>query len=227
MTVTPDLDAFLDAALAHVPFDGWTETTFAAAAGDLGLSPDAARALAPRGAIDLAVALHRRGDAEMVARLAEADLSALRYSERVVTALQYRIEAMPDREAVRRATTLFSLPAHAATGANLIWGTADAVWIALGDTSRDGNWYSKRAILSAVWGSTVLFWLGDESVDHANTDAFIERRISDVMKIETVKGQLRANPLTKPLMELKDTLLGRIPAPRTRTSDDLPGRWTL
>ena len=62
---------------------------------------------------------------------------------------------------VRRGTTLFALPHHAAEGAKLIWGTADAIWTALGDTSDDVNWYTKRATLSAVYGSVVLFWLGE------------------------------------------------------------------
>jgi ubiquinone biosynthesis protein COQ9 len=52
---------------------------------------------------------------------------------------------------------------HAADGAKAIWGTADRIWTALGDTSDDLNWYTKRATLSAVYGSTVLYWLGDDS----------------------------------------------------------------
>ena len=175
----------------------------------------------PRGAIDLAVALHRRGDQAMVARLAEADLSEMRFSEKVAAALRFRLEEMPDREAVRRASTLFSLPNHAAEGGKLVWETADHVWTALGDTSRDGNWYSKRAILSGVWAATVLFWLGDDSPDAADTHAFIERRIDDVMKFEKLKGQLRDNPLTKPLMEMQEAFLSKMRAPSKPT--DVPG----
>ena len=215
------IDTLLDAALPHVAFDGWSDASFKAAVQDSGMSEEEARALAPRGAVDLAVAYHRRGDAEMVARLKEADLSDMRFREKVVTALRFRLEAMRDREAVRRASTLFSLPMHAAEGSKLVWETADHVWKALGDESRDGNWYSKRAILSGIWGATVLYWLGDDSVGHADTHDFIERRIEDVMRFEKMKGQLRENPLTKPFMQMQEKIMGKISAPRHR--DDVPG----
>lgn len=215
------LDALLDAALPHVAFDGWSEASFKAALRDIKMSEAEARAFAPRGAIDLAVAFHRRGDAEMVAKLTETDLSGMRFRDKVATALRFRLDAMQDREAVRRASTLFSLPMHAAEGGKLVWETADHVWTALGDESRDGNWYSKRAILSGIWASTVLFWLGDDSVGYADTHAFIDRRIEDVMRFEKLKGQLRDNPLTKPFMQMQEAVMGRMRAPTRR--DDVPG----
>jgi ubiquinone biosynthesis protein COQ9 len=52
-------DRLLDAALPHVPFDGWSEATFRAAVADTGVDPALARAACPRGALDLAVAFHR------------------------------------------------------------------------------------------------------------------------------------------------------------------------
>ena len=224
MPESPELDGLLDKALDHVAFDGWTETTFKAAAADAGLTFEEALAIAPRGALDLAVALHRRGDGRMVEEAEKLDLSSLKYSERVAELLKLRIRVMPDREAVRRATTLFALPTHAPEGAKLIWETADHVWNILGDTSTDGNWYSKRATLSAVWASVVLFWLGDDSADTLKTDEFIDRRIENVMQIEKMKGQLRENPLTKPLMDLQESFLSRMRPPRA-ASDDLPGKW--
>ncbi len=158
----------------------------------------------------------------MAAKMESADLSEMRYSEKVATALRFRIEAMDNREAVRRASTLFALPMHGVEGGKLIWETADHVWNALGDTSEDANWYTKRATLSGVWASTVLFWLGDESPGCANTLAFIDRRIEDVMRIEKMKGKLRENPISKPLMQLQEAFFSKMRAPKG-TPDDLPG----
>ena len=50
-------ERLLDAVLAHVPFDGWSETSFRAAIADSGVTDGLARALYPRGGIDLALAL--------------------------------------------------------------------------------------------------------------------------------------------------------------------------
>ncbi|MCG6885457.1 MAG: COQ9 family protein [Silicimonas sp.] len=215
------LDALLDAALPHVAFDGWSEASFRAACQDSGIDEAEARALAPRGALDLAVAYHRRGDRAMLDRLAETDLTGMKFRDKVATALKFRLDAMEDREAVRRASTLFSLPTHAGEGGKLVWETADHVWTALGDESRDGNWYSKRAILSGIWASTVLYWLGDSSVGHADTQAFIDRRIENVMQFEKLKGQMRENPLTRPFMRMQDAVMEKMRAPQPR--GDVPG----
>jgi ubiquinone biosynthesis protein COQ9 len=214
-------DQFLSAALAHVAFDGWSEATFTAALADSGLTEGLARALFPRGGVDLAIAYHRRGDAAMTTALAARDLATLRFRDRVALAIRLRLEAA-DKELVRRGSTLFALPQHAAEGAGLIWSTADAVWTALGDTSRDLNWYTKRASLSAVYGATVLFWLGDQSDDHAATWAFLDRRIENVMQFEKAKAAVKENSLAKALMRGPLKVLERISAPKGQ--DDLPGR---
>ncbi|MBV2359932.1 COQ9 family protein [Thalassococcus sp. CAU 1522] len=222
----PDLtNKLLDAVLMHVPFDGWSEAAFRAAIADIGCDPMVARGLFPRGAIDLAVAYHRRGDDAMVAAMKAADLSQMSIRERVTFAVRARLEAVEDREAVRRGTTLFALPTHAAEGARLIWGTADRIWDALGDSSRDINWYTKRATLAGVYSSTVLYWLGDDSPDQQATWAFLDRRIEDVMRIEKIKAQVRRNPGLQKLLAGPNWLLSRVKAPEPRQNDDLPGGW--
>lgn len=214
----------LDAALLHVPFDGWSDSAFRAAVADSEVDPVVARGLFPRGAIDLAVAFHRRGDDLMAERLAAADLSGMRFRDRVAHAVRVRIELVEDREAVRRGTTLFALPMHAAEGARLIWETADRIWTVLGDGSRDLNWYTKRATLAGVYSSTVLYWLGDDSLGNDATWSFLDRRIDDVMRIEKLKGDLRGNPVTRRLMTGTDWLAARVRAPERRDGG-LPGGW--
>jgi ubiquinone biosynthesis protein COQ9 len=211
----------LDAALAHVPFDGWSERTLQASIVDSGVPAGLARSLFPRGGVDLALAYHVRGDAAMSQRLLAMGLSSLRYRDRIAAAVRARLE-LADRELVRRGTTLFSLPQHAADGARAIWGTADRIWTALGDTSDDLNWYTKRGTLSAVYGATVLFWLGDDSTDHHATWEFLDRRIEQVMQFEKLKASFRENPLGKAFMSGPGRLFESIRAPRT--PEDLPGR---
>lgn len=211
----------LQAALPHVAFDGWSEATLQAAITDSGVAPALARALYPRGGVDLAVAYHRAGDAAMRDALGARDLTVLRFRDRVALAIRLRLEAA-DKELVRRGSALFALPQHALEGAGLIWSTADAIWTALGDTSRDINWYSKRTSLSAVYGATVLFWLGDTSDDHEATWAFLDRRIENVMQFEKLKAGVQKNPLTQALMKGPLKILERIAAPQA--TSDLPGK---
>ncbi|MEI4471628.1 COQ9 family protein [Frigidibacter sp. MR17.24] len=213
---TADLQArLLDAMLLNVPFDGWSETAFREAAQAAGVDLPLARVICPRGAVDLAVAYHRRGDAAMRAALGAEDLSGLRFRDRIARAVELRLTAA-DREAVRRGSALFALPQHAATGAKLVWETADAIWDALGDSSDDINWYSKRATLSAVYGATVLYWLGDESEGGAATRAFLDRRIGDVMGIESAKARVKDSRVLSTLFAAPIWLAGRVRAPGAR-----------
>lgn len=217
----PPLALLLDAALPHIVFDGWSDKTLRAAAKDCGVPYGLARALFPRGGVDMALAFHKRGDDEMRAALEASDLGAMRYRDRVAYALRLRLENIADKEAVRRGAALFALPQYSADGARAIWGTADAIWTALGDSSTDVNWYSKRATLSAVYSACLLYWLGDDSDAHHESWNFIDRRIDDVMQIETIKARLRANPVSKALLSGPMKILGNLRAPRT--AHDLPG----
>ncbi len=207
-----DKDTFLDAAQAHALFDGWSEATLRATAHDLGLEPAAVEGMFPRGPVDLALAYHQRGDAQMLARMAQADLAAMRYRDRVAAGVRFRLE-VADRELVRHGMALFALPHNAPLGAQAVWGTASRIWEALGDTSRDINWYTKRATLSAVYSATVLYWLGDDSEENAATWAFLDRRIEDVMRIEKTKAALRGNGLFQALMKGPGRVLERVRAP--------------
>jgi ubiquinone biosynthesis protein COQ9 len=215
-------DTLLDAVLPQVTFEGWSPAALAAGAAELGLDAAALGALAPRGALGLAADYHRRGDARMLAALAAQPLEELRYSDRVALAVRLRLKD-EDREVVRRGMALFALPQHATEGARLIWGTADAIWTALGDTSDDVNWYTKRMSLSGVISSTVLYWLGDQSEGAAETWAFVDRRIGDVMRIESAKASMLKTPVIGRLMEHPLNPFTRIRAPRR--AEGWPGRW--
>lgn len=216
-------DALLDAAVMHVPFDGWSEDALRAAATDCGMDITAARALFPRGGVDMALAFHQRGDRALAARLAEEDLGHLRFRDRVAYAVRLRIEIAEDRELVRRGTTLFALPPYAADGVRALWGTADTIWTALGDTSEDYNWYTKRATLSGVYSATVLYWLGDDSPGAQATWNFLDRRIDGVMQFERVKVAVQKNPLGKLLMAGPNAVLSCIKAPNRDARASMPG----
>ncbi|MDN5785502.1 COQ9 family protein [Pseudorhodobacter sp.] len=221
--------AILQAAIPHVAFEGWSDASFRAAIADSEVAPGLASALYPRGGLDLALEFHRRGDTDMVEKLAATDLTNMRYTARVAYAIHTRL-ADADRELVRRGTTLFALPQNAAEGARAIWGTADAIWKALGDTSTDFNWYTKRMTLSGVYASTVLFWLGDDSPGNAATWDFLDRRLADVGQFEKFKAGLRDNPLTRSLREgpfsSAFAVFDKVRMPgMPRMPDDLPGRY--
>jgi ubiquinone biosynthesis protein COQ9 len=179
----------LEAALPNVPFEGWSERVMLEAARAQGIHPALALNAFPGGPMDLVAYFSERTDDEMVAALAARDLAAMKIRRRIATAVRTRLDLLlPNREAVRRAATLGALPHNAPRMLALGYRTVDAMWRAAGDTATDFNHYTKRALLGAVYGATLAVWLQDDSPDQVRTWSFLDRRIDDVMRIETAKA---------------------------------------
>tara|TARA_R110000868_G_scaffold1871_6_gene14869 strand:- start:3138 stop:3827 length:690 start_codon:yes stop_codon:yes gene_type:complete len=184
--------AILAAALPNVAFDGWTTKLMREAADSAGVSHGEMRLAFPGGITDLADCFLADGDRRMEETLAKRDLASLKIRERITFAVRTRIEVdMKHREALRRAVTLLALPLSGTTGPHALYRTVDAIWRAIGDTSTDFNFYTKRALLAGVYSTVTINWFGDESEGYADTWAFLDRRIADVMQIEKAKASVQ------------------------------------
>jgi ubiquinone biosynthesis protein COQ9 len=182
----------LASALPNVAFDGWTTKVMREAADAAGVSHGEMRLAFPGGVTDLVDCFLADGDRRMEEALAKRDLASMKIRERITLAVRTRFEIDADhREAVRRAATLLALPISGAAGARALYRTVDAIWRAAGDTSTDFNFYTKRAILAGVYSAVAVAWFGDGSEDYADTWAFLDRRISDVMQIEKAKASVQ------------------------------------
>jgi ubiquinone biosynthesis protein COQ9 len=80
---------------------------------------------------------------------------------------------------VRRAVAVLALPGHGRVAARTLARTIDSIWHAAGDQSADFSWYTKRAILGAIYTATLVFWLRDAGEDDSATLAFLDRRLAD------------------------------------------------
>ncbi|MDE1147496.1 MAG: COQ9 family protein [Azospirillaceae bacterium] len=202
-------DRVLLAVLPNVAFDGWSDAALRQGARDAEVPPAQIAALFPGGVADLVAQFSDWADRAMLARLAGQDLSSLKVRARVALAVRTRLEILaPWAEAVQRASSFLAMPTHAALAARLLYRTVDAVWYAAGDTSVDFNYYTKRALLAGVQTATVLYWLGDRSEDHADSWAFLDRRIGNVLALG--KG---LSSLSLPKLSALKSLGGIVPSP--------------
>jgi len=194
----PEKRAILAAALPDIPFDGWTDTALLRATALAGFQPSMAMRAFPGGALGLLDFHIREADRKMLEALAGQDLAALKVRERVALAIRLRLaDQFPHREAIRKALTALALPHRMPAAIGQLHRTVDAIWYAAGDTSTDFSWYSKRALLAAVYSSTLLYWLDDRSPGQEKTWAFLDRRIANVMDIQRLTG--RADKLKEQL----------------------------
>ena len=186
-------DAAIAAMLPNVAFDGWTETALRRGLASIGVAEDEAGLLFPGGATDMLEAFTDWADRRMEAEAARLDLAHRRLPERVRAIIALRLaQNRPYKEAIRRALALLALPVNARLAATSTARTVDAIWHAAGDRSADFSWYTKHAILAAVYGATLLYWLRDTSEDDAATLDFLDRRLAGVASIGAVRRRAEA-----------------------------------
>ena len=171
-------------------FDGWSAEAVRAAAEQLGVDPAAAEFAFAGGPMQMIDAWLASIDAAMATAWPMEKLATLKIRERIRTLVQFRLDAVAgQKEALRRAQAIMAMPQNAARSLRLGWRSADAMWRLAGDTATDYNHYTKRMTLGALYGSTMAVYVGDQSEGHADTRAFLERRIDGVMRFEKAKAQ--------------------------------------
>ncbi|MEM8921853.1 MAG: COQ9 family protein [Pseudomonadota bacterium] len=182
-------ETLLDALLEIAPFEGWTRASLKEAAKASGLSSGEVSLAVPGGITDLLEAFAARADNEAARIIGDADLGRMKVRERITFAVRARIEAVaPHKEAARRAAEAAMAPWRVGLAHRLVWRTADVLWRSVGDKSTDGNWYSKRAILSGVLASTLVVWFAS---DDENAWRHLDARIDNVMQFEKVKARAK------------------------------------
>jgi ubiquinone biosynthesis protein COQ9 len=182
--------AVLEQALADVPFDGFTDGVLKHAAARVGAGPDEMQEAFPQGPASLVAQFSEWADGEMAKAMEGVDVTSVR--QKVTRAMRARIEVLaPHKQAARKAALFLAQPQHAVLALKLTAQTADAIWRAAGDTSTDFNYYSKRAIASAVYGATLVHWFSDNSEGSESTWAFLDKRIDEVMQFEKFKAQAK------------------------------------
>ncbi len=211
-----------DAALARVSTNGWNINSLKAAADDVGLDWLVAQAYWPLGCVSLLQRVEQEWQ-ERFAALAEGmDLSGMGTTARVralvlarleMLAPQYRLLQQLVQAAVRQPRLAWQMQQG-------VWQASSQLWYLAGDRATDHNWYSKRALLAAVYSSTLYYWLrqagqpGDAAGQGqgeagnqggagvtASVAAYLDRRLAEVRNIPKMQEKI-LTPFTKALTML-------------------------
>jgi ubiquinone biosynthesis protein COQ9 len=175
-------------------FDGWTRAAVDSAARQLGVDPVQARLAMPKSQAGLIALYIQEVYRALEAWFTPQRLKGLKIREKIRALVWQRLEIMgPAREAVRRALAILAMPQNVPLALRISWRAVDLMWRIAGDTSTDFNHYTKRMTLGAVYGSTLLAWLDDQSESWQETSAFLDRRIDGVMRFEKWKAEWRGS----------------------------------
>ena len=190
--IDPDAARVVEAALVHVPFDGWSDVALQAGASDAGMDESAVQRLFPGGPLDAVILHSAMADQAMVeafeAMDGRPDRVHLMIRELILIRLRH---SAANKEAVRRGLTLLAVPQNALASARALYSTVDAMWRAAGQRDTDFSFYTKRATLAAVYSATLLAWIADTSGDLASIEGFLDRRLQEVAKIPKASAPMR------------------------------------
>ena len=185
-------DRLLLAMLPDVVFDGWSLTALRAGARALGMPESEALGCFQGRAAPMVEWFADWADRRMLVEYPDRVTEGMRTQGRVVAAVMARFTVLgPHREAERRALAVLAMPQNGLLALRILYRTVDVIWYAVGDTATDFNFYSKRALLAAAYAATVLYWLEDNSPGYADTRAFLERRLGEIMSIPQTATRMR------------------------------------
>lgn len=192
MTLDEIRDLLAPVLARHAAFDGWRKEAVMMAAAEKGVDADIAALAFADGPVDMIDAWFASIDAAMLDALPPETLDALSIRKKIIALVEARLALVaPDREALRRALAILAMPTNTARAARLGWRAADAMWRAAGDTSTDLGHYTKRMTLAGVYAATLLVFVDDASEGHADSRAFLARRIEGVMRFEKLKAKIK------------------------------------
>lgn len=188
-----DAVAILDAALLHVPFDGWGRDALVAGAADIGLDAAKVDEFFPNGAVDAILMHSALADTAMVEAFAALENRSEKVHLMIRTLVLLRLEqASLHKEAIRRGLAVLAVPANAPASAKALYRTVDSMWRAAGQRDTDFSFYTKRATLAGIYSATLLAWLADNSGSMTATETFLDRRLRDISRIPKMTAPAKA-----------------------------------
>ena len=187
------------AMLTHVPFDGWTWKAMEQGAIDIGFEKKKSSSLRTKifkdlfknGSIDFIDIFSEIIDLEVKENYNLIESKPERVPEKIKKIIMIRLNLCQKyKEAVRSSISLTAIPVNTKISLNILYRTCNSIWRIAGDKSTDFSFYTKRISLAAVYTSTLLFWLNDNSNDNIETEFFLDRRLKDISKISNLKKPL-------------------------------------
>lgn len=185
-------DQILLAAIPYVEESGWTWGIVEKAAADCKAQDDLKLGLFPNGMVDVVAHFSDYADYHMMQKLSKLPIDTLRSKDKVRLAVLTRNEILENqKEIVKAAMAFWAVPSHVIQGQRVLWRTSDCIWNWAGDTATDYNRQTKRALLSSILMGTNMVWIGDESEGNIITQAFLDRRLENVMEFGRTIGTIK------------------------------------
>ncbi len=175
----------LEEIIKIVPQEGWGISSLEKATQNAGYNKGLGEVVFEKGVDSIIEYFINQNDSQMLVELKKLKLREMRVRDRIIASIKIKLEIYSKyKDVISKTVGYLSIPFKSTLGLKLLWKTTDLIWYEAGfDNSSDFNYYTKRALLSSVYSSTLLYWLNDDSPKHQDTIEFLERRIDNVISI--------------------------------------------
>ncbi|XP_016930471.2 ubiquinone biosynthesis protein COQ9, mitochondrial [Drosophila suzukii] len=183
----------LDAALNHVPQQGWTRQAIVLGAEESGY-PSVVHGMFPEGGFALVSHFNGKCNAQLVESLQQKTDGGKQEVEDpldfLVQAVRQRLEMVtPYKTHWPQAMALIAQPQHAPTALAQVLTLVDDICYYSGDRSVDFGWYTRRVGLATIMKMTELYFLQDTSPGHAQTWDFLKNRMDEAVQLQMMLSQ--------------------------------------
>jgi len=161
-----------------------------------------------RGAYDLVDFAMDKWYDQLKFELDDLDLTQIDLVGRLKTGIKTRLSyQVPYQKHWPSAMALGLHPYHFSHMVYRIHKISDHIWYVAGDSSVDVNWYTKRASLSAVYSTTELYMVQDNSKDYRDTWEYLDNRLNNMLSLGHMSGsaQNSAVSFSKGLLSMATT----------------------
>ena len=122
--------------------------------------------------------------------LLKTETTPLSTTKKISLATSTRLRVL-DKNLLAKILQYYLYPSKHFNGVKLAFKTCDCIWGYAGDKSTNYNFYTKRILLLSVLLPSLLYYLGDNSIDHTDTDYFIDSSLEKIVKIASIKKQIK------------------------------------
>lgn len=187
-------DKIVATMLPEVAVSGWSWELAQDAATQAGFQDTMCKAVFPEGLNDVAAHFSDLIDRKMLEQLESVSTDSMRTRDRIKTAILARfdvLESMQANKVIKASMSYWALPMRVLQGQRVLWRSADRIWNWAGDEAKDYNRYTKRGLLASLIVGTTLVWIDDKTDDRSTTEAFLDRRVQNIMEIGRAIGTIK------------------------------------
>lgn len=174
----------------YIPTHGWNDNLFTLISSNNKYKISTLNSLFPSGYISLLKFYLEEMNKSFLLKAKKLNLGNMRTHIKVRELILLKINLYElEKQIIKKTYFTLLLPKYFNISSYALYKTVDEIWFIAGDHSTDFNYYSKRAILAAIYSSVIFHWISNNDIK--STTNFLDLQLKRVSKIPKVKSKIK------------------------------------